>query len=72
LKGGGDDGGDAGFVVSGDGEGGGGDGEVGAAEGVGDLEADAIGGEGDVESLPEGGVCEDCGAGFLVGNLVWK
>jgi hypothetical protein len=71
LQDGGDDGGDTCFVIPGDGKGGRGYGEVGAAKGVGDLDADAVGGEGHVEGLTEGGICEDCASGFLVGNSVW-
>ncbi|MAD85611.1 MAG: hypothetical protein CL912_21835 [Deltaproteobacteria bacterium] len=49
----------AGFPADGQSERGSGNGEVGGAECVGELDTDAGGGEGDVKGLPEGGVVED-------------
>jgi hypothetical protein len=52
----------AGLAAGGEGDGGGCDGEVAAAEGVADLEAEALGADGEVQRLPEGGVLEDAAA----------
>jgi hypothetical protein len=59
------DAGDAGRAVGRKADASSSDGEVGAAEGVGECDAQGWGADGDVEGLAEGGVFED-GAGGLV------
>lgn len=58
------DAGYSGFVSGGEGDRGGGDGEVAAAEGVADLDAESLGADGEVEGLSDGGIAEDASVGL--------